>query len=333
MSKISVSSPSNIALIKYWGMSDTKRTLPANRSLSMTLSRCVSLCTLETLGDSSPDEIYWRGEDGTLEPADPIMRLGIEDHVRRLRQCSDFWQPLRIATTNTFPTSAGITSSASGFSALAFAFASLFGQLPSTDPLSGLARLSGSGSAARSVLGGFVTWPGDADDPHSPARQLAAASHWPLHDIIVVVDGSAKATSSRIGHQRALSSPFYQRRQQLLVERFRNLQHAILARDFARVADIVECEAIELHLIAMSSVPPLFYWQPATLSVFYRVQQLRRDGLDACTTFDAGPNAHVLCTPEHYPQVLAAIRELDGVQQIIQDRIGEGPQVLTQALF
>ncbi|MFK8328400.1 diphosphomevalonate decarboxylase [Pseudomonas sp. BJa5] len=333
MNKISVSSPSNIALIKYWGMSDAKRTLPANRSLSMTLSRCVSLYTLETLDDSSPDEIYWRAEDGTLEAADPIMRLGIEQHVRRLRQCSDFRQPLRIATTNTFPTSAGIASSASGYSALALAFAALFGQLSSPDQLSGLARLSGSGSAARSLLGGFVTWPGDADDPQSPARQLATAAHWPLHDIIVVVDGSAKTTSSRIGHLRAQSSPFYQRRQQLLVERLRHLQHAILTRDFSRFADIVECEAIELHLIAMSSVPPLFYWQPATLSVLYRVQQLRRNGLDVCTTFDAGPNAHVLCTPEHCPKVLAVLRELDGVQQIIPDQIGEGPQVLTQALF
>ncbi|WP_281354550.1 diphosphomevalonate decarboxylase [Pseudomonas akapageensis] len=327
MSSVSVSSPSNIALIKYWGMSDAEQTFPVNASLSMTLSRCISTCTLETLDCEATDEVWWKGEDGLLVPANGPMRKGISQHVLRLRHHFDFWQPLRIITANTFPTGAGIASSASGFSALALAFASLCGQAPSTDLLSALARLSGSGSAARSVLGGFVQWPGDPGDLQSPPRQFAPPDHWPLHDLIAVVDPSPKSVSSREGHRRALSSPHFPTRQKLLPERLKNLQQAILAQDFAAFADAVECEAIELHMIAMTSVPPVFYWQPATLAVFYHVQQLRRDGLQVCATFDAGPNIHVLCTPVHQPAVSEALRNLPVIRQLIPDRIGDGPSI------
>lgn len=327
MSKVSVTSPSNIALIKYWGMSDTAQTLPANTSISMTLSHCVSVCTMETLEDSAIDELWWQGDDGRLAPIDTAMRLGISNHLAQLRQHFDCWHPLRIVTHNTFPTSAGIASSASGFSALALAFSSLCGQSTTIGQLSGLARLSGSGSAARSVLGGFVQWPGDAGDLQSPARQLAPAEHWPLHDLIAVVDSSPKAVNSREGHRRALSSPHYSTRQHLLPLRLAMLRDAIAARDFATFANLVECEAIELHTIAMTSVPPIFYWQPATLEIFYHVQMLRRDGLDVCATFDAGPNVHVLCTSEDCPEVLANLRDLPGIQQLIADQVGNGPTV------
>ncbi len=327
MSKVSVTSPSNIALIKYRGMRDIAQTLPANASISMTLSQCVSLCTLETLEDNRADEMGWQREDGRIIAIEAAMGRGISNHLARLRQHFGFWQPLRIVTHNTFPTSAGIASSASGFSALAVAFASLCGQSENKEQLSSLARLCGSGSAARSVFGGFVQWPGDADNLHSPARQLAAPDHWPLHDLIAVVDPSPKAINSREGHHRAWSSPHYRERQHLLPMRLTLLRKAIAARDFATFAAIIEREAIELHMIAMTSAPPVFYWQPASLQVFYHVQQLRRDGLDVCATFDAGPNIHVLCTAEDCPHVLTKLRELPSIQQLIADQVGTGPSV------
>jgi diphosphomevalonate decarboxylase len=333
MNRTSVSSPANIALIKYWGMRDAQNTLPNNASLSMTLSRCVSLCTLAPLANGTTDEILWKTARGALVPADPTLRAGIEHHLQALREHFDHWQPLRIATTNSFPAGAGIASSAAGFSALAAAFALYRGHPLAHPVLSNLARLSGSGSAARSVSGGFVQWPGNARILSGPAVQIAPARHWPLHDLIAVVDARHKTVSSRQGHLLANSSEFYPTRLKLLPERLEQVHQAILERDFSRLADAVEREAIEMHMIAMTSQPAVFYWRPATLAVLEQVRQLRGEGLDVCATLDAGPNVHVLCTPQHSPKVFAALRKLPDIQRWILDRAGDGPRRLEQHLF
>ncbi|MGE1176551.1 diphosphomevalonate decarboxylase [Pseudomonas sp. BW7P1] len=333
MNRTSVSSPANIALIKYWGMRDALNTLPNNASLSMTLSRCVSFCTLAPLANGTTDEILWKTSRGALVPADPTLRAGIEHHLQALREHFDHWQPLRIATTNSFPTGAGIASSAAGFSALAAAFVLYRGHSLTHPVLSDLARLSGSGSAARSVCGGFVQWPGNARLLSEPALQIAPAHHWPLHDLIAVVDARHKNVSSRQGHLLAHSSEFYPTRLKLLPQRLEHVRQAIFERDFFRLADAVEREATELHLIAMTSQPPVFYWRPATLTVLERVRQLRQEGLDVCATLDAGPNVHVLCTPQHSPKVFAALRKLPDIQRWILDRAGDGPRRLEQHLF
>lgn len=333
MNRITVSSPSNIALIKYWGMSDEHLTLPNNVSLSMTLSQCVSLCTMAPLRGGTSDEILWRTSEGTLVPANAALRFGIEHHLGQLRQHFDHWQPLRIATSNSFPTGAGIASSAAGFSALAMAFALQCDQGYDGAHVSELARLSGSGSATRSAFGGFVLWPGDARQPAGPAQQFAPAQHWPLHDLIAVVDARHKKVSSRQGHRLASSSPFYRTRLERLPERLDTVRKAILNRDFNALAEAVEREAIEMHMIAMTSEPPVFYWQPTTLTLLERVRQLRSEGLQVCATMDAGPNVHVLCTAQHRSQVFAALRSLPGVVRWIFDQAGDGPRQLEHHLF
>ncbi|HEF4758579.1 TPA: diphosphomevalonate decarboxylase [Pseudomonas putida] len=333
MNRISVSSPSNIALIKYWGMSDEQRTLPNNASLSMTLSQCVSLCTIAPLPGDTSDEILWRTREGKLVPANASLRFGIDYHLGQLRHHFDHWQPLRIATSNSFPTGAGIASSAAGFSALAMAFALHCNQAFDAPLVSELARLSGSGSAGRSVFGGYVQWPGDAGQLDGPARQFAPAQHWPLHDLIAVIDARHKKVSSRQGHHLATSSPFYPTRLDLLPERLNTVRMAILNRDFDALADAVEREAVELHMIAMTSRPPLFYWQPATLAILERVRQLRSEGLQVCATMDAGPNVHVLCTAQHRSAVLAALSPLPGIVRWIFDQVGDGPRQLERHLF
>ncbi|WP_433738873.1 diphosphomevalonate decarboxylase [Pseudomonas putida] len=333
MNPVSVSSPSNIALIKYWGMSDEQRTLPNNASLSMTLSQCVSLCTIESLSAGTTDEILWRTREGKLVPANASLRFGIEYHVGQLRQHFDHWQPLRIATSNSFPTGVGIASSAAGFSALAMAFALHCDQAFDGTRISELARLSGSGSAARSTFGGFVQWPGDARQLAGPAQQFAPAHHWSLHDLIAVVDTRHKKVSSRQGHHLAASSAFYPTRLDLLPQRLNTVRRAILNRDFNALADAVEREAIELHMIAMTSQPPVFYWQPTTLAILERVRQLRGEGLQVCATMDAGPNVHVLCTEQHRSLVFAALSNLPGIVRWIFDQVGDGPRQLDHHLF
>jgi diphosphomevalonate decarboxylase len=237
----------------------------------------------------------------------------------------------RVVTANSFPSSAGIASSASGFAALTVAGAAALGLGLDLErdagELSALARRSGSGSATRSLLGGFVLWPdpagGDADDPR--AVQLHPADHWRLADLIAVVDAGAKEVSSLGGHRLAPSSPYFARRLELLPERLDRVRRALADRDFASLAEAVEEEAIDLHLIAMSSRPPIHYWTGGTLDVLAAVRRLRAEGVPACATIDAGPNVHVLCPPEAAGAVAARLAELPAVQTVLRDRAGDGP--------
>jgi len=332
MTKFTAVAAANIALIKYWGMRDTEHTLPVNASISMTLSQCVSRCTIETKSGGA-DEVLYQQMDGRLLSASPEFADKVRSHLDRLRNEAKVRTPMRVATTNNFPTGAGIASSASGFAALTIAAAAALGLAADTPTWSRLARLSGSGSAARSVLGGFVQWPADAFDPEASARQIAPPEYWPLRDLVVVVDASPKKVSSREGHRRALSSPYYPMRQQLLPDRIARVRQALATRDFLLLAAVVEEEAIDLHLIAMSAQPPTFYWQPATLAVLETVRRLRADGLDVCATIDAGPNVHVLCTPEHASQASAVLAAISGVQLLIEDGVGNGPSLTHEHLL
>lgn len=334
MKKITAVAGANIALIKYWGTQNVERVLPANPSISMTLQHCVSHCTVAPQDDpTGDDQVEWLNDADELEPAPPMFRDGVLRHLERLRRCTCRSGSLRVATTNNFPTGAGIASSASGFAALTVATCAALDWSANPAELSRFARLSGSGSAARSVLGGFVEWPGDPRDPESAARQFAPPDHWPLCDLVAVIDPTHKAISSREGHRRAPSSPYYTRRLEILPDRTRRVRDALLARDFAHFAQAVEEEAIDLHLIAMSARPPTFYWQPGTVAVLEAVRCLRADGLDACATIDAGPNVHVLCIAAHARQVQEALAEVPSVRTIIADKVGDGPRFADKHLF
>lgn len=116
-------------------------------------------------------------------------------------------------------------------------------------------------------------------------------------------------------------------------ERLKAVREAILARDLDRLGPLIEAEAIDLHCIAMTSTPPIFYWQPATLRVLEAVRELRREGVSAWITMDAGANVHVICPPQAEDLVAVRLAELAEVRQVIRDGVGEGPVVETEHLF
>jgi diphosphomevalonate decarboxylase len=316
----------NIALIKYWGARDLERAVPANASLSMTLRRCVSMCTVED-APAAGHEVLLRDLQGRPRPAPEPFAARVVAHLERLLEWAGEGRWLRVTTGNSFPMGAGLASSASGFAALACATAAALGRAASAAELSTLARLSGSGSAARSVVGGYVLWPGSAEDPESPARQIAPAEHWDLRDVIAVVDPTSKEVGSREGHRRAASSPYFERRQELVAPRLERVREALLRRDFDALTEAVEEEAVELHLVAMSSRPPIFYWSPGTLETVAAIRRLRRGGVRACVTIDAGPNVHVLCPAEDEERVIGALEALPGVRYLIRDGVGAGPRL------
>lgn len=319
-----VQAPANIAFIKYWGTTAPERALPANPSISMTLRECVSRCTVE-LRDGGEDEILLVDDEGPHVPP-PAFSDRIQAHLDRLREWAGREVRFRVGTQNSFPAGAGLASSASGFAALTLAVLRVLDLDPGPAQRSALARRSGSGSAARSVFGGFVRWPvADAGPAIAPAAPIAGPDHWPLRDIIAVVETEPKAVSSLEGHQRAPGSPHYARRQTLLPERLEVVGTAIRERSLDRLGPVLEEEAVELHLIAMSSRPPIFYWRPATLAVLEAVRGLREDGVAAYFTMDAGANVHVVCEPAEAAAVVERLAALPGVRRVIRDGVGPGP--------
>ncbi len=337
--KSTVRSPSNIAFIKYWGALDLARAIPANPSLSMTLRNCYSRSTVEWLDEDGAHEVRWRagGEGKELETAPPAFAERVLRHLDVLREWATCGGRFRVATENSFPSAAGMASSASGFSALTLATLGALGLEVSAAEQSVLARRSGSGSAARSVLGGYVEWPADAqtaaEDPRCHARQVATADHWDLRNVIAVVERGAKSTSSLDGHRRAQTSTYWQSRQRRLPERLRAVREALDARDLERLGTLVEAEAIDLHCVAMTSEPPIFYWRPATLLVLAEVRAMRRDGVAAYSTMDAGANVHVICSPESENEVASRLGRLDVELSLIHDGVGSGPVVEAEHLF
>jgi len=319
--------PANIAFIKYWGIRDENKVVPCNPSISMTLSRCTSKCTVEFDSAGEGDEIWFRQVGGDFEVAADTFARPVRRHLETLRSRAGTGGVCRVWTENSFPTGAGIASSASGFSALTLAASEAMGAPPEdAAEASVLARMSGSGSAARSVLGGYVQWPeGDVESSELPAVQIATAAHWDLRDVVAVVDSAPKGVSSRDGHRRAHSSPRFAPRLEELGERLRVVRDAIERRDIEALGETVETEAIDLHQVAMSSRPPIYYWKPGTLAVLWSIRSLRAEGVPVYATIDAGPNVHAICPAEFEDRVAEAFSSMTEVESVLRDRVGTGP--------
>ena len=331
--KATVVAPANIAFIKYWGATDLDQAVPVNTSVSMTLTECTSLSTVEFEdGGDGPDRIEIVGEDGSLTLPEAGFRDRMQRHLERVRRWAGRAGRFRVATRNSFPTGAGLASSASGFAALAIASTRALGLSLDVPELSTLARMSGSGSAARSVLGGYVEWSWDGG-PGGHATSLASASHWDLRDVIALVESGEKEVSSLEGHRRAPTSPHYAARLSALPARLAATRRAIANRELGALGPVLEEEAIELHLIAMSSRPPIFYWKPGTLRVLEALRRGRDQGLQAWATMDAGANVHVICSPAAEKDVVRLLKEVPEVKAVVLDGVGPGPREQSEHLF
>ncbi len=331
--KTTAAAAANIAFIKYWGIRDEEQILPVNPSISMTLSACRSLCTAELLGANEETEVLLQGDGGRLEPAPDKFAAGVLAQVGRLGERFGETRPMRVAAHNTFPTGAGLASSAAGFTALTVAVLGAMGVEPEPTELSVMARMSGSGSAARSVFGGFVEWPAGPNESAGHAVQLAPPEYWELCNVIAVVDPTPKSVSSRDGHRVAPTSPYWEGRQEELPGRLDIVRRAIAARDLPLLGPVIEKDAVELHLVAMSSQPPIFYWQAGTLAVLAAARELRSKGVPVFATIDAGPNVHLICEPKDEQAVASEIERLEPVRYVIRDRVGGAPSHQSEHLF
>jgi diphosphomevalonate decarboxylase len=244
-----------------------------------------------------------------------------------VRGKAGFKQHAEVVSENNFPIGAGIASSAAAFAALALAATQAAGLDLSEAELSRLAR-RGSGSACRSIPGGFVEWQAGTSDEDSFAFTIAAPDHWALVDCVAVVSAGHKSTGSTEGHALAGTSPLQQARVSDVPRRLDICRQAILKRDFASFAEVIEHDSNQMHAVMMTSRPALFYWEPATLVVMNAVRAWRKEGLQAAYTIDAGPNVHVLCPQEAADTVRSRLSLVPGVTSVLSANVGGAARIL-----
>lgn len=312
----------NIALIKYWGNQDEALRIPSNGSISMTLD---GLETRTAVRFDSTHESDRLSIDGVDRSGDALRR--VSRHLDIVREMSGVGQRAIVISENNFPQGAGMASSASAFAALTVAAVAAAGLSLDTKAISRLARM-GSGSAARSAYGGFVELMSGGTDEECFAVQLANPEYWGLVDVIAILDRGHKATGSSSGHALADSSPLQRARVTDAPRRLKRCREAILGRDFAPLAEIVEQDSNLMHAVMLTSSPPLLYWLPDTMRVMRAVRAWRAKGLSVCYTIDAGPNVHCLCLAEDAGEVRARLIALVPEVGILTAPSGGAPRLI-----
>ena len=319
---------SNIAFVKYWGKRDESLRLPSNPSLSMALDQAATTTTVAFQPELTEDEVSINGQLAVDFVYNRVTR-----HLDCIRRMAGISLGARVASSNSFPSDAGIASSASGFAALTVAAVSALDMDLSKRELSCLARL-GSGSATRSIPGGFSEWYSGCGHETSYSDQIVPPEHWPeLRDIVAVLDKTPKVVSSTQGMALAQTSVHMATRLSRIPERLARARQAIIDRDLTSLGEVSEEEAIELHIITLSSYPPIFYWKPATLMLIHRVLSWRSEGLEVYFTVDAGPNVHLLCKKDEARHIVAALDKMPEVKHVIENAPGPAAQLYSTHLF
>lgn len=308
----------NLAFIKYWGNRDDTLRIPMNGSISMNLDGLYTRTTVRFQLGLSSDRLSINGYEVTGKGLDRISYI-----LDIIRGVANIKERAEVMSENNFPSGAGIASSASAFAALAVAGSKAAGLDLSEPELSRLAR-RGSGSASRSVPGGFVEWQAGTSDEDSFAFSIAGPGHWDVVDCIAIVSTAHKNTGSTEGHSLAPTSPLQAARGEDAPRRLDICRKAILERDFEAFASIVELDSDMMHAVMLTSTPALHYWKPASLEVMSCVRQWRAEGIAVCYTVDAGPNVHVLCQEAEARNVEKRLREIKGVSNVLVARAG-GP--------
>jgi diphosphomevalonate decarboxylase len=317
--------PPNIALVKYWGVRDVDRVLPYNSSVSVTLGGMRSRTHVRFDPALREDRVVLNGSAAIGGPRDAVVRM-----LDRVRDRADVRSRADVDSDNDFPTASGLASSASGFAALAGAASAAAGLRLSLRELSRLARV-GSGSAARSVFGGFVLWRAGtrADGLDSYARSIYDERHWPeLVDVVAIVEGApTKAVRSAEAMQATVrTSPDYPGRLEELPGRIVRIVRAIGARDAGRLFPLVMEECDSFRNVCETTRPPLDYLTATSRAVLAEVRQINRDAGRpiAAYTHDAGAHVHVFTLVRQASRIRRRLEALPGVQSTRLVRPGPG---------
>ena len=311
----------NIALIKYWGKHDVARNLPAVGSISITLSELFTEMNVHLEAELSADTLTVNGE------ADLAMLPRLSSCIDRVLGGDRPYADIR--SRSNFPIAAGLASSASAFAAITVATAAAAGRLLSTAELASLAGRA-SGSAARSLYGGFVELANTGDD--ISVRTIAEAKDWPLTVVVAITETGPKAVGSTAAMETSRkTSPFYSSWVEQQEHDLDMARQAISTRDFAKLAAVAEHNCLKMHSVMWSSRPPVVYWNSATMRCLQAVRDLQADGVGVFFTMDAGPQVKAVCLPEHADTVRASLSGIDGVNQVMESALGDGARLVESA--
>lgn len=327
---------SNIAFIKYWGRSldyNPNLNIPSNDSVSMTkygLTQGIHLQTHTTIDFSDAHE-----EDTAIFEGKVLIGREMERILKvvdPLRKYANVDCRFKMMSRNDFPTQAGLASSASGFAALAIATVNALDVDLSKEETSTYARL-GSGSATRSIHGGFVHWNKGDSHETSFAEQICGPHEFDMNAVIAIVHEGKKDVTSDVGHESAHTSPFNDVRIEKSQEQVKDIEKAILDDDFSKVGKIAEESSKYMHAVMMTSSPPLFYWHPDTMRLVKLVQEMRRGGLECYFSIDAGPNVHCLCRPEDVYELQKMLEKVECINKTILVEPADDSYVTEEYLF
>jgi len=325
-------SPSNIAIVKYWGKKAGQ--IPMNASLSFTLSQCITDTKISYSAGNGKVEFFYEGQP--KPEFFPKVRMMLDN--LNLDFLKDF--DLIIESSNNFPHSAGIASSASAMSALALCITDMQRNVRSLDKdflsLASLRARIGSGSACRSVFGGAALWgklesvAESTDEMALPWKSNLHSAFSDVQDWIFIVSAGTKNVSSSAGHKEMNSHYFRTGRITQAQQNIIQLIHALKEGDWNSFIEIAEMEALSLHALMMSGNPGYLLLEPESIRLIHAIRQLRKNtGWPVCFTIDAGPNIHVLFPKSIEDKMtdwcFTELPNYSAETRIIKDHVGNGP--------
>lgn len=308
----------NIALIKYWGKENEELIIPNNNSLSLTLDAFYT-DTHVVFDRSLKEDVLIL--DGVTQDVTSLKK--VQKVLNEVRRQADLTDKARVESINHVPTAAGLASSASGLAALAGAASDAAGLSLSPGELSKLARM-GSGSACRSIYGGFSEW----EKGHSHSSSYAVPideADWDIGMLFIVVNDAKKEVSSRDGMKRTVdTSPFYEGWLQTLGSDLSEMKQAIKERSVQKVGEIAERNALKMHATTLGAQPPFTYWTAESMKAMDAVREIRKQNLTAYFTMDAGPNVKVICRQSEIKQIKQFMLDYFSKSQLIEAKPGPG---------
>lgn len=315
----------NIALIKYWGKKDPKLILPMNRSLSLTLDAFYTETSVSFSKDYTEDLFYL---DGYLQEGEKKMQK-VSRLLNLARKQAGIYDHAVVHSHNFVPTAAGLASSASGLAALAGACNEALALNLSSTELSRFAR-KGSGSACRSVYGGFAEWKKGDSDQTSFALPVDA-NQWEneLAMIFIITNDKAKKISSRNGMQQTVETSLYYNDWLKAAEAdIKTAKNAIANQDFHALGEVIEANCLKMHATTLAATPPFSYWTPDSLKAMNKVYEMRQNGQNCYFTMDAGPNVKVLCPKKDSQKIYNDLQKEFPEQQLVLAHAGKGIESL-----
>jgi diphosphomevalonate decarboxylase len=316
----------NFALSKYWGKRSGPGNFPAVPSLSFTVAGLSTRTHVRFDASRTVDRVIIGGAEAAAG-----ARARVVDLLDRVRRAAGEGRAAEVVSESDFPTSSGLASSASGFAALALASVRAVGLDWDASQVSDLARQS-SASAARSIFGGFVELDagavGATENDLLAARPVASAGHLPLAVLIGIATDQPKAVGSSDGMRATMDrSPYARAWLEHAPVLHARLREALLSRDFVRVGELAEGSALAMHACAIAA--GIVYWNAATVEALATVRGLRREGVAAYATIDAGPHVKVLVRPADAEPVERALQATSGVRRVLRGSVGEAARIVS----